>query len=125
MRFPAIHKYCLLILAVALLAGCSRDPNVRKQKYLNSGEKYFNKGKFQEAIIEYRNALDIDPRFAAAHYQLARAYMSSRNPDAAYRELQETVTIEPKNSDAQLELASLLVSGRQFDQAQVAAKKVL
>ncbi len=27
-----------------LLTGCARDPNVRKQKYLESGERYFDKG---------------------------------------------------------------------------------
>src|ERR1700685_280372 len=100
MKSPAIKKLSLLILALAFLAGCSRDPNVRKVKYLNSGEKYLSKGKLNEAIIEFRNALEIDPRYAAAHYQLARAYVSFRNPEAAYREFQETVTLDPKNSDA-------------------------
>ena len=35
----------LLILALTAmgLAGCSRDPNVRKQKYLESGERYLPK----------------------------------------------------------------------------------
>jgi hypothetical protein len=33
---------CALLLS-ALLTGCSRDPNVRKQKYFDSGEDYFAK----------------------------------------------------------------------------------
>ena len=37
-----------LLLPGALLAtfGCSRDPNVRKQKYFDSGEDYFAEGKY-------------------------------------------------------------------------------
>src|SRR5580704_12321084 len=100
MKPAAVKKLTLLILALAVLAGCSTDPNAKKVKYLNSGDRYLKKGKLQEAIIEFRNALEIDPRFAAAHYQLARAYLSSRNAEAAYRELLETVTLDPRNSDA-------------------------
>jgi len=125
MTSPAIRKIWPLLLALALLAGCSRDPNVRKQKYLQSGEKYLAKGKLNEAIVEFRNAVEIDPRFAAAHYQLARTYLRSKNPEAAYRELLETVSLDPKNSEAQLELAAMLVGGRQFGQARAIVEKVL
>src|SRR5580704_19678540 len=98
----------VLVLAVAMLAACSRDPNRRKAAYLNSGAKYFKEGKFEAAEIEFRNAVQIDHRFAEGHYQLGRAYLSLHNTDAAYREFLETVTLEPRNADAQLQLASLL-----------------
>jgi Tfp pilus assembly protein PilF len=60
-----------LILTLALFAafaGCSRDPNVRKQKFFASGQSYFAQGKYPEAAIQFSNAIDIDPRFAEAHY---------------------------------------------------------
>ncbi|MGC1646125.1 MAG: hypothetical protein WA741_09880, partial [Candidatus Sulfotelmatobacter sp.] len=55
--------YCFLLV---VLTGCSRDPNVRKQKYFESGEKYFAEGKYREAEIQYRNATQLDARFAQA-----------------------------------------------------------
>ena len=55
-----------------MFTGCSRDPNVRKQKYFDSGEKYFAAGKYHEAAIQFSNAIQIDSRFAQAHYELAR-----------------------------------------------------
>jgi len=36
----------ILTLILGVFAGCSRDPNVRKQKYFESGQRYFEKGKF-------------------------------------------------------------------------------
>ena len=57
----------------ALLAGCHGDPNVRKQKYLESGERYSAEGKYREAAIQYLNALKVDKNFADAHYALAQA----------------------------------------------------
>ncbi len=80
----AAHKVILAIAALALLTSCSADPNKQKFKYLRSGEAYFEKGKYQEAVIEYRNALEIDPRLAVAHYQLGRTYLALKNPDSAY-----------------------------------------
>src|SRR5580700_84989 len=125
MKFVSFNRAILLIAGAALLASCSSDPNRQKLKYLNSGESYYNSAKYQEAVIQFRSALEIDPRFAAAHYQLGRTYLALKNPDSAYRELTESVTLDPGNSDAQLELAALLMGRRQLDRAQSVAQKVL
>src|SRR5207248_9413424 len=81
-----IRVLVLLGCMAALLTGCSRDPNVRKQKYLESGQRYFDEGKYREAIIQYRNATQVDGRFADAHYQLAQAYMKVQDWQHAYME---------------------------------------
>ena len=39
-------------LVVISVPGCSRDPNAMKQKYLESGSRYFEEGKYPEAVIE-------------------------------------------------------------------------
>jgi tetratricopeptide (TPR) repeat protein len=113
------------VLTMILFTGCSTDPGKRKLSYLNDGQRYVKSGKYQEAVIQFRNALEIDPRYAAAHYQLGRAYLVLKNPSAAYRELTEAVTLDPANFDAQIQLATLLLGSRQLDQAQSVAQKVL
>ena len=50
------------LLTVSIFAGCSRDPNVRKQKYLKSGNSYFQRGKYREAAIEYAKAFPDRPK---------------------------------------------------------------
>src|ERR1700691_2697343 len=125
MKFVSFNRAVLLVAGAALLVSCSSDPGQRKLKYLDSGENYFKAGKYQEAVIQFRSALEIDPRFADAHYQLGRTYMALRNPSSAYRELTESVTLDPSNSDAQLEFAALLIGRRQLDQAQSVAQKVI
>ena len=64
-----------LTLALFLVAGCHRDPNVRKQKYLESGQRYEKDGKYREAVIQFSNALKIDRNFGAAHYELGETYL--------------------------------------------------
>jgi tetratricopeptide (TPR) repeat protein len=108
-----------LLLACALMAvtftGCSRDPNVRKQKYFDSGEKYFAAGKYREAAIQYSNAVQIDPRFAQAHSQLAQAFLKLGDTNRAFQELNRTVELAPDNYRAHTDIANLLVTVRNPD----------
>ena len=105
--------FCTLLLA--LLAGCSRDPNVRKQKYFDSGEKYFAEGKYREAAIQYSNATQIDGRFAQAHYKLSQAYLKLGDSNRAFQELTRAVELAPDNYRAHTDLANLLVTVRNPD----------
>src|SRR3979411_13830 len=110
----AVSVACVL---AGLLTGCSRDPNVRKQKYLESGQRYFDKGQYREAEIQFENAIQVDSRFADAHYKLALAAMKLQQWPTAYQELLTTVQIQPEQYAAHLDMANLLILGRQFNDA--------
>jgi tetratricopeptide (TPR) repeat protein len=103
---------CLL---TAMFTACSRDPNVRKQKYLDSGEKYSAEGRYHEASIQYLNAIQIDSRFAQAHYDLSQAYLKLGDTNRAFQELTRTVELTPDNYRAHTDLANLLVTVRNPD----------
>jgi tetratricopeptide (TPR) repeat protein len=98
-----------LFLSLTLLSGCFRDPNVRKHKYLESGQKYSAQGKDREAAIQYYNALKIDKNFAEAHYALAQSYLHMGDGPRAYGELQRTVYLQPTNYKARIDLGSILL----------------
>ncbi len=114
----ALRLAVVCSLLAALFTGCSRDPNVRKQKYFESGERYFNKAKYREAAIQYANAVQIDPRFAQAHYQLGKTYLNLHDWNHAYQELSRAVELAPDNYPAHVDLANLLISARQMKDAQ-------
>src|ERR1051326_8001319 len=78
------RQHLILTLIVIFSSACSRDPNLRKQKYFQSGRNYFEKGKYREASIEFVNAIKIDPRYAEAHHQLAETYLKLQQPQSAY-----------------------------------------
>jgi cellulose synthase operon protein C len=105
--------FCCLL--PALFTGCNRDPNVKKQKFFDSAEKYFAEGKYREAAIQYANATQIDPRFAQAHYQLAQTYLKLGDANRAYQELSRTVDLAPDNYPARIDIANLLVTARNPD----------
>ena len=83
-RLPEVHvmsawnvsKAVAVVLAVSLAAaGCRKDPEFAKQEYLKSGDRYMESGKVAEAIVQYRNAVQQDPRFGEARLKLAEAYI--------------------------------------------------
>jgi tetratricopeptide (TPR) repeat protein len=116
MSRSGVVRLSVIILAIPLLfTGCSRDPNVRKQKYLESGDRYFAKGKYREAAIQYSNALQVDPRFAGAHYQLGETYLKLGDSQRAFQELSRSVDLAPDNYRAHIDLANLLVTARNPD----------
>jgi tetratricopeptide (TPR) repeat protein len=125
MNWRGANWVIMLFVATVLLAGCHGDPNVRKQKYLESGERYSAQGKYREAAIQYLNALKVDKDFADAHYALAQTYEHLGQLSAAYRELLRTVDLEPTNFKARIDLGDLLVAGGKLDDAQVQANAVL
>jgi tetratricopeptide (TPR) repeat protein len=100
----------LCALAGILLSGCSRDPNVKKQKYFKEGMQYLQAGKYREAAIDFENAIQLDQRFAEAHYELAQCYLGQSIWNGAYQELLLTVNLQPQNADALTGLAKLLLA---------------
>ncbi len=110
----AIVAVCVL---AALLAGCSKDPNVRKQKYLESGQRYYDKGQYHEAAIQFQNAIQVDSRFAEAHFKLGQTATKLNQWTAASQEFARTIQLNPDHYGARLELAKLLIFSRQFPPA--------
>src|SRR5438445_12910263 len=107
-RSGVVRLLLVCSLAATLFTGCSRDPNVRKQKYFESGERYFAKGKYREAAIQYSNAVQLDRNFAQAHYQLGEAYVKLQDWKRAYQALSRAVELAPDNYPARIDIAHML-----------------
>lgn len=113
------------LIATCALSGCKHDPNLQKQKYLESGKRYEKEGKYREATIQLSNALKVDHNFAPAHYELAKTYLQLGSMIAAYQELQRTVSLDPGNLQARLDLGNMLLAGGLPDKAKEQARAVL
>ncbi len=102
----------LLVCALLLVFGisCSRDPEVVKKKYLESGNKYFDNGKYKEASLMYRKALQKDMRYGEAYYRLALADLKLGKLQEAVRALRRSVELDPANTDAHSILADIYLS---------------
>src|ERR1700733_16259682 len=94
-------------LCLIVLAACNRDPRVVSRKYIDSGNKYFDRGKFKEASIMYRRALNKDMRYGDAWYRLGLANLKLRIPGEARRDFSRAMEIDPGNTDAIVKLGDI------------------
>ncbi|HWC17567.1 MAG TPA: tetratricopeptide repeat protein, partial [Terriglobales bacterium] len=102
------HATILSLLAILVLFGaCSRDPKARRDKFLLSAQRYYDKGQYEAASIELRRAIQLDPKFAEAHYRLAQTYVNMRDWQRGYDELQISLQINPADVRSRLALAEL------------------
>jgi tetratricopeptide (TPR) repeat protein len=68
------YRYlAVILLSLLSLISCSRDPNVVKQRNLERGNAYFDKGNYHSAIIMYKRALEKDLKFGPAYYKMGLA----------------------------------------------------
>ena len=105
----------IIITAVLALVSCSRDPNVAKRRYLESGNKYFDKGKFKEARIMYLNAKAKDQRWGPAYYKLGLTALKLGSGAEAVNAFRRAVELLPRNEadylDSVVKLSEIYLSG--------------
>jgi len=104
-----MRKLLLLLLFTFFLASCSRDPKVQARRYVENGNKFYEKNKFKEASIMYRRALQKDLRYGEAYYRLALADISLAAYGDAVRALRRAVELQPDNTDAAVKLCDILM----------------
>ena len=102
----------LLLVALALAAGCARAPEARKARHLERGERYVKAEKYRDAVIEYRNVLRIEAGNVAAMRQLGLAHVQLGEMGQAFRFLLPAQEIDPDNTEVRLKLASIYLMGR-------------
>ena len=108
-----------------VISGCSKDPEVAKREYVRSGDQYVAQKKHKEALIEYRNAIQQDPRFGEARLKLAQTYEALGDGRAAFGEFIRAADLLPQDVETQVKAARLLLLARQFEDAGARADKAL
>ena len=118
-------RFTTILLAAATLAGCSKDPEVAKREFVARGDRYAAEHKLQEAIIEYRNAVQQDPRFAEARLKLADAYLKVGDAGSAFGHLIRAADLLPDDAAVQVRAGNALLFARRFEDAKARADQVL
>lgn len=109
------YALALCFALVILLTGCSKEK--AKEKYLASGQRYYDEGQYGDAAIQFQNAIQEDPNFAQAYYKKALAAIKLGAWQDAYQGLLTTLRLNPDNSAARLDMAKLLIASRRYSDA--------
>ena len=77
-----IPRLLAVVVLVGFIVSCG-GPEQKKMKFYNKGKAFYEKEDFVRAKLEFKNAIQIDPKFAEAHLELAYVQL---NPLADYAE---------------------------------------
>lgn len=114
----------LVLCSLAVIGGaCSTD--TAKHRHYTNGERFFEAGKFKEAVLEFRNAVALDEQWGEARYKLAEAHAATGNPEAALRQYVRAADLMPDSPAAQLKAATYLLIVGQYEDAKARAQQVL
>ena len=121
---------CLVLpLLVGSLGNCTQlSAEEKKAKHYERGMAYFNEEKYREALIEFKNIIQLDPKDAKAYHQLALIHLKLGGmPDlrADFGELSKAVEIDPTIQDAQLKLGEFYLLSQKPKEAKKHADIVL
>ena len=113
------------VAASLLMTACAGDPGSRKQEHFASGTRYFDQGQYRQAIIEYRNAVQIDPMFGAARLKLADSYARIGDQANARAEYVRAADVLADRPDVQLVAGRYLLAVGQAKEAAARADAAL
>ena len=114
-----------MFLAIAVAIGCAKTPEASKQDHLKRGDVFARDRKFAEAIVEYRSALRVDPKYAEAFVGLGEAYIGVGDIKTALASYTRAADLLPQNVDVQVKTGTMYLLRRAYVDAQTFANKAL
>ena len=119
-----------LILALTLtlaLAACGGKGGWQEQYDL--GQKYLTDGNYEEAILAFTAAIEIDPKRAPAYVGRGSAYALSGDTEgnltAAEADFTTAIELDETDPDAWLGLADVYIRMGDYDKAQETLERAL
>ena len=106
-------------------AGCAASPAEKKAEHIQRGNEYMAEEKFNEAIIEFRNALKIDSGSLQAMENIGIAYFEIGEIQKAYVFLNKARELGTKKTDVYVKLSTIYLLAHSLDEAREAAENAL
>ena len=91
----------IIIFLLTLIAACG-GMDEQKANFYEKGRVLFEEGEFGRATIEFKNAIQIDPKFAKAYYMLSKIALKEKNYRGAFSLMNKALELDPEDTDIQL-----------------------
>ncbi len=116
--------FSLLIAShLAFMTGCSTSSSLEEHR--KRADEYFQRGLYEESIVEYLNVLHAQPTNRPAQRNLGIAYYQTRDLDRAYPLLVRAARWNGQDIEVLLKLASLLSAAGSPQEAEEIAREAL
>lgn len=119
-----MSKHWVIVALITGLLACSNAAE-RKAAYLERAHTLQAQGQYDKARLEYKNALQIDPKDAETWFRLGLMEEQAQNLRTAAAIYQRVVEMDNKHNDARLKLGRLYLVGGAPNQVEPLLKEVM
>ena len=119
----AIKKWGLAFIVAGLIAcGSAED---RKAKYLQQGKALFEEGRYEKAVLAFKNVLQIDPKDIESRYQLAETLSKQGEIRGAFSHYRSLVSTDETHVMSRVRVGQLFLMGRNIEDAEKMLQEAL
>jgi tetratricopeptide (TPR) repeat protein len=120
----ALALWAVSLASIASLIGCA-SAQEKSARHFADAEHWAAEGKINEAIVEYRRAIQLNPKDPKAHLALAKIFIDRQDIPSGVQQLKIVLKNNPDDHDANVALAKLLIKTPQFAQAKALSDSLL
>jgi len=122
-----VCKWVLLGLGLWVILGLGACTSMegKRDKFQAQGKELYQKGDYIRAKLQFRNALQIDPKFAEGYLWIGKTEIKLNNFRGAFGALSKAVELQSDQMEAQVLLGQILLMARKPEEAQAKADLVL
>ena len=100
------------------------DPNPEALKFFMNGQMLMNQGDFPMAIIEFQEALALDPNVGTIYTSIAECYWNIGKSELSMKNLKIALSKNPSDEEALRIMADQLIVMKKYDEAIKPFKKL-
>ena len=114
-----------ILLGVIFWVGGCTSMEGKRDKFLAQGKELYEKGDYIRASLQFRNALQIDPKFAEGYLWLGKTDLKLKKFQGAFGSLSKAVELNPDLIEGQVMLGQLFLMARKLDEVEAKVNLVL
>ena len=115
-------KICIVVIACLLVACGGKEE--RKVKYMQEGKQLFSEGKYDKAILSFKNVLQIDPKDVAARYEMAESQSKQGELQGAASQYLAVMGVDAKHLMSRIRMGQIYLMVNQLDNAENMTKEI-
>ena len=97
----------IVVVSLVLAGSCDLSPSRAKLRYLQKGDKSYAAGHYDDALLNYRKAIQKDQNYGEAYFGLALSGLQQSKPWEAYASMSRAAELLPNREDVKAKFADL------------------
>ncbi len=124
MRFKNIVVCFFFISLIKWLQGSEFEDSEIALHHFMQGEFLMNQGQYSLAILEFQDAIDLDPNASTIHVSIADAYLKLGKVKRSKSHLEIAIDLNPEEHEALEILGELYIKSKDYENAELTFKKL-